>query len=79
MKGYGQRRDDDESPVTELEEMTLVGTPDDIRRVAKFLGWAADEMDREGTRFGHRHLRDWWREWNGGHDVDVIVDNPYGN
>jgi hypothetical protein len=62
----------------ELEEMTLVGSSDEIRRVAMFLGWAADEMDRHGASFGHLHLRDWWREWNEKH-VDVIVYTPFAN
>lgn len=42
MKGYGRPRDD-ESPVVELEEITLVtGSSDNIRRVAKFLEWVAN-------------------------------------
>lgn len=75
MKGFGYCRDDDESLVMELREMTLVGTPDEIRRVARFLKSTADEMERFDTSFGHRHLRDTWRDWNESH-VDVIVATP---
>ncbi len=76
MKGFGYRRDDDVLPVMELSEMTFTGTPDEIRRIAHFLEWAADEMERLSAKFGHRHLRDKWRKWNKKH-VDVIVDTPY--
>ena len=75
MKGFGYHRRDDGSPDIELREVTFVGTPDEIRRIAHFLEWAADEMARYGEKFGHRHLRDKWRKWNETH-VDVIVDTP---
>jgi hypothetical protein len=79
MRGYGRGIND--GPHLELEEMALAATPDDIRCVAKFLLWAARQMERDGKRPGghvkewHRHLRDWWREWNDKH-VDVIILVP---
>jgi hypothetical protein len=74
MKGFGYPRDDD-SRGFELREATLAGTSEEIRLVARFLEFAANEMDNGGTTFGHRHLRDWWKEWNE-KDADVIVHTP---
>lgn len=42
----------------ELAEITLVATPDELRRIAAFLLTAADEMERMGPTYGHLHLAD---------------------
>lgn len=42
----------------ELAEVTLVAKPGELRRIAKFLQFAADEMERMGNDYSHLHLSD---------------------
>ena len=41
-----------------LAEITLVASPTELRAMAKFLAYCADEMDRMGTTYDHIHLSD---------------------
>ena len=41
-----------------LAEVTLVASPDELRAMAKFLAYCADEMDRMGATYDHIHLSD---------------------
>lgn len=43
---------------SELAEITLVATPEELRCIAKFLESAADSMERKGNEYGHEHLSD---------------------
>lgn len=58
IKLYGYAESIDSSRVVALDEVTLVGDPALLRRVAKFLLHAADEMERHDKAFGHEHLQD---------------------
>lgn len=41
-----------------LAEITLVATPIELRQVAEFLTFCANEMERMGTAYDHMHLSD---------------------
>lgn len=41
-----------------LSEITLVATPDELRRIAMFLQSAAASMERMGPTYDHEHLAD---------------------
>lgn len=42
----------------ELAEITLVATPDELRRIAKFMNQAAEGMEARGRNWEHEHLSD---------------------
>jgi hypothetical protein len=41
-----------------MEEITLIATPAELRRIAAFFESAAEEMERMGREYGHEHLCD---------------------
>ena len=43
---------------SELAEVTLVASPEDLRKIAEFLASAAAEMERMGSAYSHEHLAD---------------------
>jgi hypothetical protein len=43
---------------TELAEITLVATPDELRRIARFLESCASGMEARGRSWEHEHLSD---------------------
>jgi hypothetical protein len=42
----------------ELAEITIVATPAELRRIAKFLESCANEMEARGKTWEHEHLSD---------------------
>ena len=42
----------------DLAEITLVATPDELRRIAKFLESCANGMEARGQSWEHEHLSD---------------------
>ena len=46
-----------------LAEITLQATPAELRRMAEFLTFCADEMDRMGPTYDHIHLSDRMKEF----------------
>jgi hypothetical protein len=61
MKLYGYK--DEGLPIEEIEpsqlaEITLVATPEELRSIAQFLEAAATNMERMGDAFDHEHLAD---------------------
>ncbi len=42
----------------DLAEITLVATPDELRRIAKFLESCANGMETRGNGWEHEHLSD---------------------
>lgn len=47
----------------ELAEVTLVATPTELRRVAEFLVFCANEMERMGPKYDHVHLSDHMKDF----------------
>jgi len=47
----------------ELAEVTLNATSEELRRLAEFLSFCADEMDRMGAAYDHVHLSDRMKEF----------------
>ena len=48
---------------SELAEVTMCASPDDLRRIASFLNHCASEMDRMGETYDHIHLADQHRQF----------------
>lgn len=55
--GYPKRKVS-EHGLVELSEVTLTGTPAELRRIAQFIASCAESIDREGVGYGHSHLQD---------------------
>jgi len=45
-------------PVSPLAEITLVASPDELRKIAQFLNDAASNMESMGNVYSHEHLAD---------------------
>lgn len=58
----------------ELAEITLVATPDELRRIARFLCDCANGMESRGRRWEHEHLSDRDRSFEG--SPHFVVFNP---
>jgi hypothetical protein len=72
VRAFGYARSDElAGRLIELSEVTLVTSPESLRRISNHLLEAAAQMERDPT-FGHRHLRDTWSGWSEA-DADVIV------
>jgi hypothetical protein len=54
LHGYGYT---DEN-LLDLAEITLVATPEELRKIASFLNTTADNMERMGEDYDHEHLSD---------------------
>jgi hypothetical protein len=74
LNAYGRGKVISEDGLFQLTEVSFAGTPDELRRVARFLVETAAIKEKVGAKFGHRHLQDektlqpWNREC-----VDVIA------
>ena len=85
MRVYGHTEDEhDQVPTSprELAEISFVVTPDETRKIAAFLLHAADEMERMGPAYGHLHLSDVQKSFDGSPHVTVFntvtVESMYG-
>ncbi|UCV04940.1 hypothetical protein [Dechloromonas denitrificans] len=58
----------------ELAEITLVATPEELRRIAKFLENCANGIETRGTSWEHEHLSDKDRFFMG--SPHFVVFNP---
>lgn len=77
MKLYGYKFQ--EHPIEgiepdELSDVTLAAKPDELRKIAKFLESAADEMESLGKDYSHEHLSD--RDASFIDSPQLIVFNP---
>jgi len=86
MRIYGHTAEQhDEVPTSprELVEISFVVTPDETRKIAAFLLHAADEMERMKSSYGHLHLSDVQKSFDGAPHVIVFntltVESPYGD
>lgn len=59
VHGYAKEEHDVENLIpSELTEITLVASPDELRRIAKFLNHCASEIESSGKSWCHEHLSD---------------------
>ena len=78
MKLYGYS--DEGLPVkdivpVELAEVTVNGTPAELRRIADFLRFCANEMERMGEAYGHIHLSDHMKDFRSSPQL-VVMRTP---
>jgi hypothetical protein len=59
MRCYGYNKGTEAETPLELEEVTIQAGPDTLRAVARFLIYAAEQMELHGTKFGHEHFEDY--------------------
>jgi hypothetical protein len=58
---YGYRQGSEVGSPLRLREVTIAADAASIRRIARFLQFAADQLEKFGYRFGHEHLCDFDR------------------
>ena len=83
MKCYGYDRNELEKNAEndtklylhELSEVSLVAKPEQLRLIANFLNNAANQIELNGTNFGHEHFRDYINDFKEG-DADIIICKP---
>lgn len=61
MLFYGYHEGSDEESPVPLGEVTIAASPIVLRRIAKFLSYVADQMEKHGASFDHEHLQDFDR------------------
>jgi hypothetical protein len=61
----------------ELAEITLVASPEELRRIARFLENCANGMEAHGRSWEHEHLSDKDRYFEG--SPHLVVFNPECN
>jgi hypothetical protein len=80
MNLYGYKREElliDNTRPSELAEITLVATPEELRRIAKFIEAAAENMERLGNSYEHEHLSDQMPVFNESPQIIVVsADHP---
>lgn len=77
MKIYGYKSDDQSEAVivpSELAEITLVASSEELRKIASFLVSAANGMDARGRKWEHEHLSDKYKEFES--SPHFVVFNP---
>ena len=74
MKAYGypQGKPLNEDGLTELEEISLSASPEQLRELSSFLLIAASEMESLGESYDHIHMQDksdmWKASW-----PDIVI------
>jgi hypothetical protein len=75
--GYQRAVVDAEFGLLELREISLDFNPADLRRLATFMEYFANQIESRTWRSSHAHLTTFDREWNRDHPgIDVIIANP---
>lgn len=77
MKLYGYKNEGlsiEEIEPQELAEITLVANPAELRKIAKFMEFTADEMEKSGKNFEHVHLSDKLPEFQ--NSPHFVIFNP---
>ena len=76
MKLYGYSdgyRKEDNPKIHTLGEVTLSASPEELKKIAKFLIKSASEMEKYGTDYGHEHLSDFDDTFS--YERDIIIAN----
>ncbi|MFO0883858.1 MAG: hypothetical protein U0894_06690 [Pirellulales bacterium] len=77
MTIYGRAKRTCDDDLLEMSEVTFHVPMADLRRIARFLNDAADQVEQRLTKNNHVHLIDFDREWSKDHPKsDVIVIHP---
>jgi hypothetical protein len=63
---------------SELAEITLVATSEELRRIARFLDSCADGIDARGKSWEHEHLSDRDRKFQGSPHF-VVANQDWAN
>lgn len=80
MKIYGREMGWPASDrLLELGEVTLLTSSERLRKIARFISEAADQMDLEKDGFDHLHLKFGFREFDDRNGPDIIVAVDYKN
>jgi hypothetical protein len=77
MKIYGYEKGrvvEHSSDVTELAEITLIATPEELRKIARFVEAAADGIEKRGKNYSHEHLSD--KEAGFENSPHLVIFNP---
>lgn len=61
MKAYGYTEASDK--IIPLTDVALALTPDAMREFARFVAYAASEMERLGADYDHVHFKDFSDAW----------------
>lgn len=59
----------------ELMEVSLLATPDELKKIAEFLLSSAKKMEKMGAKYSHEHLSDQQHSFKD--SPQFIVFNPY--
>jgi hypothetical protein len=73
MRLYGYCEGEDEEAPVPLEEVTIVASPMILRRIATFLNYVADQMEKHGTACGHEHFQDFDKTIAATHSFPGVV------
>jgi len=71
--GYSSKVDMNQGPLP-LSEISLIGHPQVLREMAKFISLVANQLECNPD-FDHMHLRDAWDEWTEDYP-DIIIVRP---
>lgn len=75
IHGYADKgRAIEDNVPAELAEISLVATPEELRRIAKFLESCAEGIDARGKAWEHEHLSDKDRSFES--SPHIVVFNP---
>jgi hypothetical protein len=55
---YGYQEGSEEDSPLRLKEVTIAANAKSLRRIARFLEFAAEQLEKHGVGFGHEHLCD---------------------
>lgn len=77
MKIYGYKNEEQSSGFVEpaeLAEITLVASPQELRKIAQFINAAADGIETLGSAWEHEHLSDKHKEFTS--SPHFVIYNP---
>lgn len=74
MKAYGYTETSDQ--IIPLTDVALALTPDAMREFARFVAYAASEMERLGSDYDHVHAKDFSDAWQE-HWPDIQLSKAY--
>lgn len=74
MKAYGSTEVSDQ--VISLTDVALALTPEAMQEFARFVAYAASEMERLGVDYDHVHIKDFSDAWQD-HWPDIQLARAY--